>query len=105
MCIRDRVELLKALAKALLVGGVAFWVLWSERDDIFSLFGQSIEVGLSSAGHLVNYSFLMIVLAMLLIVALDVPFHIWQYHDRLKMSKEEVKQEGKDCLLYTSRCV
>ena len=90
------VELLKALAKALLVGGVAFWVLWSERDDIFSLFGQSVEVGLYSAGHLVNYSFLMIVLAMLLIVALDVPFQIWQYHDRLKMSKEEVKQEGKE---------
>ena len=90
------VELLKAVAKALLVGGVAFWVLWSERDDIFSLFGQSVEVGLNSAGHLVNYSFLMIVLAMLLIVALDVPFQIWQYHDKLKMSKEEVKQEGKE---------
>jgi len=90
------VELLKAVAKALLVGGVAFWVLWSEREDIFALFGQSVEVGLYSAGHLVNYSFLMIVLAMLLIVALDVPFQIWQYHDKLKMSKEEVKQEGKE---------
>jgi flagellar biosynthetic protein FlhB len=90
------VELLKAVAKASLVGGVAFWVLWSEREDMFALFGQSIEVGLSSAGHLVSYSFLMIVLAMLLIVALDVPFQIWQYHDKLKMSKEEVKQEGKE---------
>lgn len=90
------VELLKAVAKAVLVGGVAFWVLWSERDDIFALFGQSVEVGLSSAGHLVNFSFLMIVLSMLLIVALDVPFQIWQYHDKLKMSKEEVKQEGKE---------
>lgn len=90
------VELFKAVAKALLVGGVALWVLWSERDDIFALFGQSVEVGLSSAGHLVNFSFLMIVLAMLLIVALDVPFQIWQYHDKLKMSKEEVKQEGKE---------
>jgi len=90
------VELLKAVAKALLVGGVAFWVLWSERDEVFALFGQSVEVGLYSAGHLVNYSFLMIVLAMLLIVALDVPFQIWQYHDKLKMSKEEVKQEGKE---------
>ena len=38
----------------------------------------------------------MIVLSMLLIVALDVPFQIWQYHDKLKMSKEEVKQEGKE---------
>jgi flagellar biosynthetic protein FlhB len=23
-------------------------------------------------------------------------FQLWQYHDKLKMSKEEVKQEGKE---------
>ena len=90
------VELVKAVAKALLVGGVAIWVLWSERNDIFALFGQSVEAGLSSSGHLVNYSFIMIVMAMLLIVAIDVPFQLWQYYDKLKMSKEEVKQEGKE---------
>ena len=90
------VELVKAVAKALLVGGVAIWVIWSERDDIFSLFGQPVEVGLTSAGYLVNYSFLMIVMSMALIVAVDVPFQLWQYHDKLKMTKEEVKQEGKE---------
>ena len=89
-------ELVKAIAKALLVGGVAIWVLWSERGTMFALFGQPLEVGLASAGHLVNYSFLMIVMAMLLIVAVDVPFQLWQYHDKLKMSKEEVRQEGKE---------
>ena len=90
------VELVKALGKALLVGGVAIWVLWNDRDDVFALFSQSVEVGLPSAGHLIVFSFLMIVLAMLLIVAIDVPFQIWQYHDKLKMSKEEVRQEGKE---------
>ncbi len=89
-------ELVKAVAKATLVGGVAAWVMWSERNDIYALFGQSIEVGLANAGHLVNYSFLMIVLATLVIVAIDVPFQLWQYHDKLKMSKDEVKQEGKE---------
>ena len=89
-------ELVKAVAKALLVGGVAIWVLWSERADIFALFGQSVEAGLLSAGHLVNYSFLLIVMAMLVIVAIDVPFQLWQYHDKLKMTKEEVKQESKE---------
>ena len=90
------VELLKAMGKAFLVGGVAIWVLWKGRDDVFALFSQPIEVGLSSAGHLISFSFLMIVMAMLLIVAIDVPFQLWQYHDKLKMSKEEVKQEGKE---------
>ena len=90
------VELVKAVGKAFLVGGVATWVLWKDRDDVFALFSQPIDVGLSSAGHLISYSFLMIVLAMLLIVAIDVPFQLWQYHDKLKMSKEEVRQEGKE---------
>jgi flagellar biosynthetic protein FlhB len=90
------VELVKAVAKALLVGGVAIWVLWGERNDLFGLFGQSIDVGLTHAGSLINFSFLMIVSAMLLIVAIDVPFQLWQYHDKLKMSKQEVKQEGRE---------
>jgi flagellar biosynthetic protein FlhB len=89
-------ELLKAVAKSLLVGGVAIWVLWSERYDLLALFGQSVEAGLSSAGHMINYSFLVIVAAMILIVAVDVPFQLWQYHDKLKMSKEEVRREGRE---------
>ena len=89
-------ELVKALGKAALVGGVAIWVLWKSRNEIFALFGPAVEVGLSSAGHLISYSFLLIVLAMLFIVAIDVPFQLWQYHDKLKMSKEEVRQEGKE---------
>ncbi len=89
-------ELVKAIAKVLLVGGVAIWVLWRQRADLFVILGQSLEAGLASAGHMVTYSFLMIVLGMTLIVAIDVPFQLWQYYDRLKMTKDEVKQEGKE---------
>ena len=35
-------------------------------------------------------------MAMVLIVAIDVPFQLWQYHDKLKMTKEEVRQENKE---------
>ena len=89
-------ELVKGMAKALLVGGVAVAALWGQRNEILGLFGQTIDAGLANAGHLVNYSFLVIVLAMLLIVAIDVPFQLWQYHSKLKMTKEEVRQEGKE---------
>ena len=89
-------ELVKAVVKALVVGGVAVWVLWSERADIFALLGQPLEAGLASAGHLIAYSFLLIVLSMALIVAIDVPFQLWQFYDKLKMTKEEVRQEGKE---------
>ena len=90
------VELVKAVVKALLVAGTAVWVLWSERGDLLAMFAQSTPVGLASAGHLLSFSFFVIVSAMLVIVAVDVPFQLWQYHDKLKMSREEVKQEGKE---------
>jgi flagellar biosynthetic protein FlhB len=31
-----------------------------------------------------------------LIAAIDVPFQLWQYHDRLKMTREELRQEHKE---------
>ncbi len=90
------VELVKAVAKASLLGGVAAWILWRERGDLLAMFAQSLPVSLSSAGHLLTFSFLAIVAAMLLIVVVDVPFQIWQHHDKLKMTREELKQEGKE---------
>jgi flagellar biosynthesis protein FlhB len=63
---------------------------WRSAGDVRA---RSIEVGLAGAGHLLNFSFLVIVSAMLLIVAVDVPFQIWQYHDKLKMTQGS--QEGR----------
>lgn len=93
---RGLAEMIKSICKALLVGGVAVWVLWKERGDIIAIFNQPIEVGLASAGHLIIYSFTMIVLSMFLIVMLDVPFQIWQHYKKLRMTKEEVRQEMKE---------
>lgn len=70
--------------------------MWAERDELLGLLTQALDAGLISAGHLINYSYLLIVLSMLLIVGLDVPFQLWQYHDKLKMTKEEVRRESKE---------
>lgn len=90
------VELVKAILKASIIGGVAVALIWSERDDIFALLAQPLPAGMASAGHLVSVSFLLLVAALALIVLVDVPFQIWQYFDKLKMSKEEVRQEMKE---------
>jgi len=90
------VDMLKAIAKALLVGGMAAWVIWSERNDLIMLLTQPIEVGVVSASHLAAFSFLAVVAVMLIIVAIDVPFQLWHYHDKLKMTREEQKQEAKE---------
>ncbi|MDR2614052.1 MAG: flagellar type III secretion system protein FlhB [Candidatus Accumulibacter sp.] len=89
-------ELVKSVAKASLIGGIAVYLMWAQRGEILSLLGLTVDAGLASAGHLINFSFLMMVLSMSIIVAIDVPFQLWQYYDKLKMSKEEVKRENKE---------
>lgn len=89
-------ELAKAVAKALLVGGVGALLLWHSRDEIFGLLSQPVFSGVAQAGHLVVFCFLMLVVALALVVAADVPFQLWQYLDKLKMSKDQVKQEMKE---------
>jgi flagellar biosynthetic protein FlhB len=89
-------ELLKAVAKAGLIAGVGMAVIWSERGDILALFSQPLESALASAGHLLAFSFLAVVAAMLIIVVIDVPFQLWEYHEKLKMTREEVRQEQKE---------
>ncbi|UCV27682.1 flagellar biosynthesis protein FlhB [Ferribacterium limneticum] len=91
-------ELAKAILKAVLVGGVAAMLIWKERDEIFGLLGEPLEAGLAHAGNLVSFSFLILVATLVLVVAADVPFQLWQYFAKLKMTKEEVKQEMKEMM-------
>ena len=91
-------ELLKAVLKAILIGGVAAMLIWGEREEIFGLLGEPLEAGIAHAGQLLVFSFLILVSALLLVVAADVPFQLWQYFDKLKMTREEVKQEMKEMM-------
>lgn len=91
-------ELGKAILKALLIGGVGVLLIWKEREEILSLLSQPLEAAVVHAGHLMAFSFLVLVSALIVVVAADVPFQIWQYFDKLKMSKEEVKREMREML-------
>lgn len=89
-------ELVKAVLKALLIGGVLYWVVRHEQDRLFALLGQPIETALISFAQVLLFSFLALVAGLALIAAIDVPFQLWQYHDRLKMTYEELKREAKE---------
>ena len=89
-------ELVKAVLKSLLVGGIAVWTVMHEKDAMFALIGQPIDAGLYSLGRMLLSSTLSIVAGLALIAAIDVPFQLWQYHSRLRMTKEELRQEHKE---------
>jgi flagellar biosynthetic protein FlhB len=89
-------ELAKALAKSALIGGVAYWVIQNHKEEIFSLAGESVNQSVAHLGGLLGVTFLTIVGSMILIVVFDVPFQLWDHSNKLKMTKEEVRQEHKE---------
>jgi flagellar biosynthetic protein FlhB len=90
------VELVKSILKVTLVAGVAYLLIDRSKADLFQLswdvFPQNIFHALSI---LLNF-ILLISCSLLLVVAIDVPFQIWQHANQLKMTKQEVKDEYKE---------
>ena len=89
-------ELVKATLKSVLVASVGVWVVWRERDHLFSLMLQPLATSMDDFASLVLLSALLIVGSLAVIAAIDVPFQLWEYHRRLRMTKEEVRQEMKE---------
>ena len=90
------VELIKAIGKSILVGGIAAWVIWHNKDAVMALGLQPAVASIPQMGNLVVTCAMMIIGAMLLIVAIDVPFQLWDHNKKLMMTKEEVRQESKE---------
>jgi flagellar biosynthetic protein FlhB len=89
-------EVVKGLLKTLLLGGVVWWVISHERDNLFALISQPLESALPAFGKILLYAFVGFVAALALIALIDVPFQLWRYYAGLRMTKEEVRQEYKE---------
>jgi flagellar biosynthetic protein FlhB len=90
------IELLKAVAKTLVIGAVAWVVIMGEKDAVLGLAVEPLNVGSAHVGELVAKAFLFIVGAYGAIALIDAPYQLWHYHDKMKMTRQEVIQESKE---------
>lgn len=93
---RGLMELLKAMAKFLLVGTVAVLVLQWLADRFVGLGRQPIDTALAHAGWLMAVCFMLFSSALIVIAAVDIPFQLWDHAKKLRMTKQEVKDETKE---------
>lgn len=89
-------ELVKAIGKTLLVGTVAWMVVSSQIDAVMGLGVESLKNGTAHLGRILLVSFLSIVGALVLIALIDAPYQMWHYANKLKMTREELRQEAKE---------
>jgi flagellar biosynthesis protein FlhB len=89
-------ELIKALGKALLVGGIGAWVIWTSLAPIAALSDTALDAGIASFLGLMQHGLFILVAALAVVALFDVPFQLYQYHSRLRMTPQEAKREARE---------
>lgn len=89
-------ELLKALIKFLLLGGVAGLLFWLFSFSLIALGRQSFVPAVFQLAHLMGWSLVSLSASLILIAAIDAPFQGWNHTRQLKMTRQEIKEEHKE---------
>ena len=89
-------ELLKSVLKALVIGTLGVLAVLRERERVYTLMSQSLQSAFPEFIEILLFATLLIVLGLALVALVDVPFQLWQYRRKLRMSRDEVKREFKE---------
>lgn len=92
---RGLVELAKSILKVLVLGGVVVWVFWHEHAYWMGFVRLTQRAAILEFFNEVRWAAMIIVLGLALLAIVDVPYQLWNYYRKLRMTKEEVKQETK----------
>ena len=94
--VRSLVELAKAFAKFMVVAAVAVIFLWKNSSELLRLGSEPTRVGIAHAASLSGSALLVLAAALGVIAAADVPWQLWQHLQRLRMSRQELRDEHKE---------
>lgn len=93
---RALMELAKAIAKVLVVAGLAMLVLFLNTDNILGIQREETLPAMINALQLLGWSVLWMSCAMILVTLVDIPFQIFDHSQKLRMTLQQVKDEMKD---------
>lgn len=94
--LRSLAELGKSLFKVLLLGGVMVWLLWSGAERILSFSHMPLGAAIRSGVDQLAFTFTALGVALLLIAIPDIPIQRWSLMRKLRMTRQEVKDEQKN---------
>ncbi len=94
--LKGLMELVKVLAKFLLVASISAVIIWSLIEELLGLGNEPLHIALAHVAKLCGWSFMASSSVLIIIAAIDVPFQLWQHNKELKMTKQEVKDENKE---------
>src|SRR5690606_32693729 len=93
---KSMVELVKAIGKIAVVITAAFLMLQAIKTQLLGLSQEDIQSGMAHSVALSVYAAIVLSASTLFIVIIDVPFQIWDHAKKLRMSRQEIKDEMKE---------
>lgn len=90
------VELLKALAKFLVIGSMTYVAMLVFYEEALHLDLELYPLNLFHAMDLLSWGFLIMCCSLIPIAIFDVPYQSFKHNKEMKMSKQEVKDEHKN---------
>lgn len=94
---RDKlVDVLKASVLAIVIGVIGTLYLKRHIDEFTALLAMPLPAGISQAASTILGGVVLMLLALALFAAIDVPLQRFQHAQRLRMSHTEIKQENKE---------
>ena len=90
------IELGKSLLKVTLLGSIGAWMLWQTAHFSFGLAASNLPVALAGLGATLTHVLLVMAMGLVAIGMIDVPTQIMQLLRKLRMTKQEVKDEHKE---------
>ncbi|MBU2985829.1 flagellar biosynthesis protein FlhB [Saccharophagus degradans] len=94
--VKSLVELVKAIGKVGVVVAFAFVLLNYMKEDLLGLGFEGVERGMAHSVYLSIIAAIIISVSTLVIAAVDIPFQIWDNVKKLRMTRQEIKDEMKD---------
>jgi flagellar biosynthetic protein FlhB len=94
--VRGLVEVAKALAKGLLIGGFAIaYMLWVQ-DRVVGLGVEPLRAGIADAGAMIATTLVVCCFGMVIVALADAPFQLWSHSRELRMTRQEIREELKE---------
>lgn len=90
------VELAKGIAKVSLIIAIAYVLLLSMKSELLGLSRETTEAGVAHALSLSLWAAIFLASATVMIAMIDVPYQMWQHKKKLRMSRQDIKDELKD---------
>jgi flagellar biosynthetic protein FlhB len=90
------IELVKSLAKVLLLGTIGYQLVAHSLPAIMSMAQADLNAAIGLAGRAVGHSMLAMAGGLVVIALIDVPAQWYQRTRRLMMSKQEIKEEMRE---------